>query len=100
MDSFLGYNHAEFMENSPAYLRFSMVAIADLLGTIVVPAVAAGLIGKYVQSIVGKTYHPAAGILLVTFVLTIPVLVKKVRQYAKDYQSLIDDDIRNGSTGR
>ena len=88
------------MENSPAYFRFSMVAMADLLGTIAVPAVAAGLIGKYLESFLGSTYHPAAVILLVTFVLTIPVLVKKVRQYAKDYQSLIDDDVRNGSTGR
>jgi hypothetical protein len=88
------------MENSPAYVRFAMVAMADLLGTIVVPAVLAGFVGKYLEPYIGSTYHPTAILLLATFLLTIPVLVKKVRQYAKDYQQLIDDDIRNGSTGR
>ncbi len=74
-----------------------MLAMADLLGTIVVPAILAGFVGKYLEPRIGSTYHPAALLLLVTFLLTIPVLVKKVRQYAKDYQTLIDTDVRNGS---
>lgn len=77
------------MNETWASMQFALRAVADLTGTIFVPAIVAALAGRAVDARYGIG-HTMFGILLVlTFIATAVVLVKKIRHYAKEYQQLI-----------
>jgi F0F1-type ATP synthase assembly protein I len=70
-------------------MRFALRAMADMTGTILVPAFVAALVGKFLDARYGTGRLLFAIFLALTFVATAFILVKKVRQYAKEYQKLI-----------
>lgn len=70
-------------------MRFALRAVADLTGTIMVPAIAAAFLGKILDARYGTGHVVFAVLLVLAFVGTAIILVKKVRQYAKEYQQLI-----------
>lgn len=78
-----------FMDDFRSSMRFALTAGADLTGTILVPAFAAALLGKFLDARYGTGHILFAAILFLTFLGTAFILVKKVRQYAKEYQKLI-----------
>ena len=70
-------------------LAFALRAVVDLTGTIFVPAIVAAVLGKFLDARYGTGHMLFAGFLVLAFVATAIVLVKKIRQYAKEYQQLI-----------
>jgi MFS-type transporter involved in bile tolerance (Atg22 family) len=77
------------MDDFGSSLRFALRAVTDLTGTILVPAFVAALLGKSLDARYGTGHIVFAALLALTFVGTAIILVKKVRQYAKEYQQLI-----------
>jgi MFS-type transporter involved in bile tolerance (Atg22 family) len=77
------------MNDTGSSLRFALRAVTDLTGTIMVPAFVAALLGKFLDVRYGTGHVIFAVLLVITFVGTAVILVKKVRQYAKEYQQLI-----------
>ena len=78
-----------FMDDFRTQMRFALKAGADLTGTILVPAFAGAFLGKFLDARYGTGHMVFAAILFLTFLGTAVILVKKVRQYAKEYQKLI-----------
>lgn len=70
-------------------LGFALRAVVDLTGTIFVPAIAAAFLGKFLDTRAGTGHILFAVCLALAFIATAIVLVKKIRQYAKEYQQLI-----------
>lgn len=79
------------------YYRFAFRAMADISGTILVPAIAALVAGKWLRSVVFGTDLALYAVLGVAFAGTAVVLVKKIRAYGEAYRKLIDSDVRDGS---
>lgn len=77
------------MDDFGSSLRFALRAVTDLTGTILVPAFVAAILGKFLDARYGTGHVVFAALLVLTFVGTAIILVKKVRQYAKEYQQLI-----------
>ncbi len=77
------------MDDYRASMRFALRAMADVTGTILVPAFVAALLGKFLDARYGTGRILFAVLLTLTFLATAFILVKKVRQYAKEYQKLI-----------
>ncbi len=77
------------MDDFGSSLRFALRAVTDLTGTILVPAFVAAILGKFLDARYGTGHSIFAVLLTFTFVGTAIILVKKVRQYAKEYQQLI-----------
>ncbi len=77
------------MDDFRSSMRFALRAMADMTGTILVPAFVAALVGKFLDARYGTGRLLFAALLALTFVATAFILVKKVRQYAKEYQKLI-----------
>ncbi len=77
------------MDDVGSSLRFALRAVTDLTGTILVPAFVAAILGKFLDARYGTGHIVFAVLLALTFVGTAIILVKKVRQYAKEYQQLI-----------
>ncbi|MFA6018274.1 MAG: hypothetical protein WCT28_01825 [Patescibacteria group bacterium] len=70
-------------------LRFALKTVTGLTGIILVPAFVAALLGEFLDARYG-TGHILFGIVLfLTFVGSGVILVKKVREYAKEYEKLI-----------
>lgn len=63
--------------------------MADITGTILVPAFVAAFGGRFLDARFGTGRILFAVLLGLTFLATAFILVKKVRQYAKEYQKLI-----------
>jgi hypothetical protein len=82
------------------YLRFALRAATDITVTILVPAILAGFLGKVLSGRLGSGRIVLVVCLLLAFVATAFILVKKVRTYAKEYQHLIDASVRHGSARR
>lgn len=78
------------MDNSRKSYLFAFKAFGDFGITIAVPAVLAALAGKWLDIKFGS--YPKCTILLLTiaFVLTAIILVRKVKQYGKEYEDLIN----------
>jgi len=72
------------MDDFGSSMRFAFRAVADLTGTILVPAFAAAILGKFLDARYGTGRVIFAVLLAFTFVGTAIILVKKVRQYAKE----------------
>lgn len=72
----------------PSY-RLAFRALADFGATIALPAVVAVLLGKCLDARFGTGHLYYIGCLLLAFVATVFILVKKIRQYAKEYKQLI-----------
>jgi F0F1-type ATP synthase assembly protein I len=77
------------MDDFGSSLRFALRAMVDLTGTILVPAFVAAFLGKFLDARYGTGHVVFAVFLVLTFIGTAIILVKKVRQYAKEYQQLI-----------
>lgn len=77
------------MNDVGSSMRFALRAVTDLTGTILVPACAAAFLGTYLDARYGTDRIIFATLLALAFVGTAIILVKKVRQYAKEYQQLI-----------
>ncbi|MCR4312326.1 MAG: hypothetical protein NUV56_03510 [Candidatus Uhrbacteria bacterium] len=89
---------ASFMASSGTYYRFAFRAMADISGTILVPAIVALLVGKWLDARLLAQGLATYGILALAFVLTAVVLVKKIRSYGEAYRKLIDSEhARDGS---
>ena len=84
-----GYTHAAFMDVFGSSLRFAVKTVTDLTVTILVPAGVAAIGGKYLDDRYGTGHIYFAVFLALSFVSTVFILVKKVRQYAKEYRQLI-----------
>lgn len=72
----------------PSY-RLAFRALADFGATIAVPAVVAVFLGKFLDSHFNTGHWYYIGCLVLAFVATVFILVKKIRQYAKEYKQLI-----------
>lgn len=83
------YHHAAFMEIFGASVRFALRAVTDLTGTILVPAFVAAILGNVLDARFGTGRILFGSLLVITFIGTAGILVKKVRQYEKEYQQLI-----------
>ncbi len=70
-------------------LRFALRAVTDIMGTILVPAFVAAMLGKYFDVRYGTGHTIFIVLLAFTFLGTSVLLVKKVGQYAKEYKKLI-----------
>lgn len=81
-----------FMEGQGRYYRFAIKAMVDIMGTIFVPAIAAALAGQWLDErlVTGRWFF--LGLMLLSFVGTAIVIVKKVRAYGKEYQKLVGGD--------
>ena len=77
------------MDDFRASLAFSLRVMADMFGTILVPAFAAALLGGFLDARFGSGRWVFAGLMTLAFLGTAVILVKKVRHYAKEYQKLI-----------
>ena len=77
------------MDDYRLSMRFALTAMADIMGTILVPAFVAAFVGKFLDARYGTGRILFAVLLTLTFLATAFILVKKVRQYAKEYQKLI-----------
>lgn len=77
------------MDDFRSSMRFALQAMADITGTILVPAFVAAFVGKFLDARYGTGRAVFVALLVLTFIATVVVLVKKVRQYAKEYQKLI-----------
>ncbi|KKW30276.1 MAG: hypothetical protein UY72_C0016G0009 [Candidatus Uhrbacteria bacterium GW2011_GWD2_52_7] len=83
---------ASFMASSGTYYRFAFRAMADISGTILVPAVVALLVGKWLDARLAVQGFAMYAILGLTFVGTAFVLVKKIRAYGQAYRQLLDSE--------
>ncbi|MBI1908006.1 hypothetical protein HYS28_01135 [Candidatus Uhrbacteria bacterium] len=72
------------------YYVFALRAMADLTATIFVPAVVAALLGRFLDGRYGTGRAWFIGLLACTFVLTVFILIRKVRSYGRAYQKLFD----------
>lgn len=74
------------------YYVFAMRAFADVLGTILVPAVAAVVI----KNVFHLPYSIFLVLIILAFVLTAFVLTKKINQYGRSFQQLnkSEDELR------
>ncbi len=77
------------MTNVREYYKFAIIAFGDITVTIVAPAIVAALLGKMVDLRLNSNYTMYVIFLSLAFVATGVILVKKIRQYAKEYQQLI-----------
>lgn len=68
------------------YYVFAFRAFADVLGTILVPAVAAVVM----KNVLHLPYSIFLAILILAMVLTAVVLAKKITQYGRSFQKLTD----------
>ena len=77
------------MDDYRSSIRFALKATADITGTILVPAFVAAIAGKFLDARYGTGRVLFVMLLTLTFLGTAFILLKKVRQYAKEYQKLI-----------
>ncbi len=77
------------MDDYRESMRFALKAMVDITGTILVPAFVAAIVGKFLDARYGTGRVLFVVLLTATFLGTAFILVKKVRQYAKEYQKLI-----------
>ena len=79
------------MDNSRKAYLFAFKTFGDFGVTIAVPAVIAAILGKWLDNRWQTAPKFLIILLILAFVLTAVVLVKKVKAYGRDYQDLFDD---------
>lgn len=72
-----------------AAIRFASKAMVDITGTIMVPAFVAALLGKTLDARLGTGKMLFVSCLVLTFMGTAFILVKKVKMYANEYKNLL-----------
>lgn len=77
------------------YYLFALRAFSGILGIIALPAVIAVLV-KYLLQLDKRTFFVT---LVVAFVLSAVVLVRKIKQYGQEFQKLVDER-GDGPSGR
>jgi F0F1-type ATP synthase assembly protein I len=77
------------MSKEAPYYRLAARAFVDFSGTIAVPAVIAAMIGKRLDSKYATEPWILIIALIVAFVLTAVIVVKKAKRYRADYEKLI-----------
>lgn len=73
------------------YYVLALRAAADITGTIFIPALLAAFAGRRLDAHYdsGKTFF--ALLLILAFILTIVILIRKVRSYGRAYQKLTSE---------
>ncbi len=77
------------MDDFRSSMIFALRVMADIFGTILIPAFVAAVLGQLLDTQFGTGRWIFAGLMIVAFGGTTVILVKKVRHYAKEYQKLI-----------
>lgn len=77
------------MNDIRSAMIFSFRAMADIMGTILIPALCAAFLGIFFDAQFGTGRWIFAGLMTLAFLGTAVILVKKVRHYAKEYQKNI-----------
>lgn len=77
------------MDNYRKAYLFAFKAFGDFGVTIAVPAVIAALAGKWLDTKFASSPKYTIILFTIAFVLTIIIVVKKVKQYGREYQELI-----------
>ena len=81
---------AQFMKEKGQgkYYVLALRAAADITATIFVPAVAAAIAGRALDAQYGTGKRFFAVLLALAFILTMFILIRKVRSYGRAYQKL------------
>ena len=77
------------MDNYRKAYIFAFKALGDFGVTIAVPAVVAALAGKWLDTKFDSSPKYTIILFTIAFVLTILIVVRKVKRYGKEYQELI-----------
>lgn len=77
------------MDNYRKAYIFAFKALGDFGVTIAVPAVVAALAGKWLDTKFASSPKYTIILFTIAFVLTILIVVRKVKRYGKEYQELI-----------
>jgi len=75
-----------------AYQRLAMRIFADFGASIAVPAVLAGLLGKWLDDTRGTGPFWLIACLALALALTAYMVVRKARRYGREYQRMIDQE--------
>lgn len=84
------------MASRERYQRLAYRAMADISGTILVPAIAAVFVSNWLK--LGQA--ATIGVLALVFLMTAVVLVKKIRSYGKAYRELVDTEHHGNGAAR
>jgi F0F1-type ATP synthase assembly protein I len=76
------------MGKDAQYQRLAMKIFADFSGSIAIPAVGAAFLGKWLDARYGTSPKLIILCLLVAFVLTATIIVRKARKYSAAYNSI------------
>lgn len=77
-------------EGMGKYYVFALRAAADITATILVPAVVAALLGKYLDAHFGGGKAFFIALLIASALLTVWGLVTKVRTYGEAFKKLVE----------
>lgn len=76
------------MGKDAQYQRLAMKIFADFSGSIAIPAVLAAFLGKWLDARYGTSPKLIILCLLVAFILTGMIIVRKARKYSELYASI------------
>ncbi len=76
------------MSQDAKYYRLAMRIFVDFSGAIAIPAVAAALLGKWLDTRYGTEPRYVILLLIVSFALSGYIVVKKAKQYRDSYEVL------------
>lgn len=81
------------MNQDAAYHRLAYKIFAEFTGTIAVPAVLAAYLGKWLDERYGTEPRYIALLLILAFLSSAVVIVKKAKKYRAEYEEIIKKDV-------
>jgi|GEM_PF-1402298 len=81
------------MSQDAAYHRLAYKIFAEFTGTIAVPAVLATLLGKWLDEKNSTEPRYIILLLIVAFISSAVVLIKKAKKYRDQYEAIIKKDV-------